>query len=258
MLLINPTQYAVLAEKAQDGFEIELTKHLETFSPILFKTIGEKQMREVVSVGLRRAKKYHLNLRGPVRFYLEMMLLFGSSFDTDPQYPWAAKILSSGGTEDQMDRAMSMFENAQHYRIKVSGPSDEYTFQALKRILLLTRAPLDIDPGPVSESLLSKIADTYPQKSEHIGRQGLLLLIKQAMAVAQRNSFSTHRSVFMLVVLMSAFGHGCTNDLLYPWIANTLNDPLIVSSEARAKRLETKAITWLEHVLARSDEMGPL
>jgi hypothetical protein len=258
MFLIDPTQYAVLAEKAKNGFEIELTKHLETFSPTLFRTVGEKQMRVVVGYGLKRAEKYHLHLRGPVRFYLEMMLLFGSGFDTDPQYPWAAQILRSGGQENQMDRSMSMFEKARHYRTKVAGPSDEYTFQALKQILLLTRTPLEINPGPISESLLSKIADTYPQKAEHIGREGLLLLVKQAMAVAQKNNFNTHRSVFMLVILMSAFGHTCTDDPLYPWISKTLSDPLIVSSEARAKRLETKAITWLEHVLAHSDQMGPL
>ena len=55
----------------------------------------------------------------------------------------------------------------------------------------------------------------------------------------------------MVVVLMFAFGHGCTDDPLYPWISRTLKNERIVDPAARAGRLEKKAVTWLEHVLAR-------
>jgi len=48
---------------------------------------------------------------------------------------------------------------------------------------------------------------------------------------------------------MLAFGHGCGADPLYPWINKTLRDEAITEQEARAKRLEKKALTWLEHVL---------
>ena len=50
------------------------------------------------------------------------------------------------------------------------------------------------------------------------------------------------------------FGHGCADDPLYPWIERTLNDQAIIDAPARAKRLEKKAITWLEHVLAYFDQ----
>ena len=52
---------------------------------------------------------------------------------------------------------------------------------------------------------------------------------------------------------MFAFGHGCCEDPLYPWIARTLTDEKITDAEARAKRLEKKAITWLDHVLILFD-----
>lgn len=55
---------------------------------------------------------------------------------------------------------------------------------------------------------------------------------------------------------MFAFGHGCFDDPLYPWIARTLEDDAITDSAARAKRLETKALTWLDHVLGYFDEGG--
>ena len=56
------------------------------------------------------------------------------------------------------------------------------------------------------------------------------------------------------MLLMFAFGHGCCDDPLYPWIARTLNDERITDPPARAKRLETKALTWLDHVLEYFNE----
>ena len=55
-------------------------------------------------------------------------------------------------------------------------------------------------------------------------------------------------------MLMLAFGHGCADDPLYPWIARTLQDEAITDGAARATYLEAKALTWLEHVLAYFDK----
>jgi hypothetical protein len=57
-----------------------------------------------------------------------------------------------------------------------------------------------------------------------------------------------------MIVLILAFGHGCVTDPLYPWIARTLNDEAIADPAACAKRLENKALTWLDHVLAYFDK----
>ena len=54
-------------------------------------------------------------------------------------------------------------------------------------------------------------------------------------------------------MLMLAFGHGCADDSLYPWIARTLQDEAIADPTARARRLETQALIWLEQELAYYD-----
>ena len=55
---------------------------------------------------------------------------------------------------------------------------------------------------------------------------------------------------------MFAMGHGCGSDPLYPWIAQTLRDETLKDPDAKAIRLEKKALTWLEHVLANFDKGG--
>ena len=67
-------------------------------------------------------------------------------------------------------------------------------------------------------------------------------------------AFRAVREMALVIVLMLAFGHGCADDPLYPWIARTLQDEAITDPAARAKRLEKKALTWLEHVLAYFDK----
>ena len=57
----------------------------------------------------------------------------------------------------------------------------------------------------------------------------------------------------MMVTLMYSFGHQCTHDPLYPWIASTLNDERVADPSDRADRLERKAVIWLEHVVKRND-----
>src|SRR5258708_1898210 len=95
---------------AEYAFETEMVVHLAEFSPLLSKTAGEEQMRKTIRLGIAQASSHGLTNRGPVRLYLELMLLFGSHFDTDPQYPWATAILKNLSAGDQMQRAEILFQ----------------------------------------------------------------------------------------------------------------------------------------------------
>ncbi|MBK7353861.1 MAG: hypothetical protein IPJ05_10285 [Nitrosomonas sp.] len=110
MLVIRAEQMDVFKKTALLSFEDEMVEHLAKFSPPLYKVVGEEQMRKVIRLGMSQAAQYGFTYRGPVRLYLELMLLFGSYFDTDPQYPWAAEILTNQESGTQMQRAESLYE----------------------------------------------------------------------------------------------------------------------------------------------------
>src|SRR5262245_45441568 len=73
------------------AFEDEMVVHSKEFSPRLCEVIGEEQLRVALRAAMDQAGGYGFTNRGPVRLFIEMRFLFGSAFDTDPQYPWAAK-----------------------------------------------------------------------------------------------------------------------------------------------------------------------
>lgn len=256
MLTIRESQRKTFEERAQQAFEDEMVAHLAEFSPPLFKTLGEAQMRVAVRFGVDRAAAHDFSFRGPVRLYLEMMLLFGSYFETDPQYPWAAEMLKNRDVE-QMERAESLYEKIMDYREKVIGPDDIYALKALRNVSMLAQQPLLIPSEEFVAYMRQEIARVYPQKAAYVGQEGIDALIHKGMDGARRQRFSTTRAATLIVVLMLAFGHGCGADPLYPWINRTLKDELIDNPEVRAKRLEKKALTWLEHVLTYFEKETP-
>jgi hypothetical protein len=246
-MIIRKAQIDELGNVPMLTFEDEMVEHLAEFSPELFNVIKENQLRIVVRFGIEQADVYGFTFRGPIRLYLELMLLFGGHFDTDPQYPWASEILK--GEAPQMERAEHLHEKTLEYQEKVSGPDAVNTRKALEGLLSMARNTPATKPENFESDIRREMARVFPQKTNYIGEDGITALINEGNAESAKYGFSTVRGKALIIILMYAFGHGCTEDLLYPWISRTLKDERIVDPEARAARLEKKATTWLEHVL---------
>jgi hypothetical protein len=250
VLLIRNDQVGLLQQAVRSSFEREMVLHLTDFSPPLVEAIGEDQLRAVIHLGMVRSAQHEFTHRGPVRLYLELMLLFGSHFDTDPQYPWAAEILADRRSGSQMQRAERLYERTLAYREAVVGPGDSYTLAALRNISLLSQRVLNLSSDNFVSDMLHEIHRVYPQKAAFLGEHPLEALIREGVERARAYRFPTLRGYALMIVLMLAFGHGCAIDPLYPWIGRTLSDEMIKDEGAREKRLEAKALTWLKHVLA--------
>jgi hypothetical protein len=252
MLVISKAQMTAFQQAALLRFENEMVVHSQDFAPELSKVLGEAQLRVAVRGAVARADSYGFTNRGPIRLFIELMFLFGSAFDTDPQYPWAASILRE--SSEQMQRAERLYEKVLDYQEKVSGPDALNTREALKSLDLLSKQTLTYSANDFVPSMLREMSLTFPQKAAYLGDEALQALIRESCTVAQQARFSTARSYTLIVALMFAFGHGCVDDPLYPWIANTLRDGKIVDPAARAEHLEKKALTWLDHVLANTPD----
>jgi hypothetical protein len=248
-MVIREAQIEALRLSTLRAFENEMLEHLANFSPPLFKAVGADQLREVIRLAIKRSSEYGLTFRGPVRLYLELMLLFGSRFDTDPQYPWIAEALKDREAPSQMQRADRLYRETLEYRERVGGPNDAYTLRALCRIPAMAQQELAVSQSTLAQDLEAEIRRIYPEKAGYVGEKGIAALIDKGIAAAEGYRFSSVRAVTLSVVLMFAFGHGCFEDPLYPWIGRTAVNEAIADPEVRARRLESKALTWLEHVL---------
>lgn len=249
MLKVRKQQIEVFEQAALRNFEDEMVAHSKDFSPRLCEVLGEEQLRVALRQAMGRAGAYGFTYRGPLRLCIELMFLCGSAFDTDPQYPAIGEVLNTTG--DQMQRAERIHEGVLDYLEKVAGPNNVNVRKALEALAVLAREPVSVSSNNFVAEMLQEMTRCFPRKAAYVGEAKLTTLIQEGQAEARKYGFPTVRGEVLIVVLMFAFGHGCSNDPLYPWIARTLANQRIVSPAARAERLEKKAVTWLEHVLAR-------
>jgi len=250
MLEIRDEQMAVFEQAALKNFEGEMVEHLKKFSPQHCEVMGEPRVRSVIQLGMARAKTYGFTNRGPVRFYLEMMFMFGTDFDTDPLLPWVGKILKKAARPDQMERADQLYGHLMEYAEKVAGPDNAYIKEALRRASLQRFEDLPLPAGNFEKEMIARLTANYPQKCEYVGEAALRELIPLGIALARKYSVSTAAGKVFLIGLMFAQGHGFATDPQLPWIQATLNNPAITDANKRIERLYSKTMTYLRHVLA--------
>lgn len=247
MLVIRAEQMEIFERIALRKFEDEMISHSKKFSPRLCEVIGDEQLRAAVNPAISRAMDFGFTNRGPIRLFIEMMFLYGSRFDTDPQYPMIGEILRSSG--DQMQRAEQIHKGHLDYHENVNGEEAVNVYNALRSLRLFAQMPIKFSSEYFFEGMRQEMHNIFPQKADYVGEEALTALINEGRTEAQKYAFSL-RGQALMVALMHAFGHGCTDDPLYPWISRTLKDERIIDSAAREDYLERKALVWLKHVLA--------
>jgi hypothetical protein len=254
MLTIRQEQSEAFRQHHLQKFEDEMVEHLQKFAPQLCKVVGGSAVRQVIRMGVENAKKYGFTNRGPVRFYIEFMFMFGSYFDTDPQCRWALEHLRNSSV-DQMVRAEQLYSVMTKYWAVVAGPKNLYAFAALRK-LCHARAADYVEAGvPLEDSLLAGLNNIYPQKCEYLGGPPLRVLLKESFQLAERSGFSSNEDHALMAALTFFLGHGCTGDPLYGWIARRLADKRFDTAKKRSRELRAKAMLYLEHTLEGSENL---
>jgi hypothetical protein len=113
MLTIRPEQLAVFSKLEVRKFEDWTLAHLWRFFPRECRAAGEKQLRETIRYGIERAARYGVTSKRDVCKYIDLMIVFGRNFDTDPRYPWAGQILAKPG--DPSAKMRSALQTAQRH-----------------------------------------------------------------------------------------------------------------------------------------------
>lgn len=253
MIKIRAEQMAVLERAALQGFEGDMVRHLGRYAPRLSEVVGEDALRLEIRLGIERAKRYSFTNRGPVRFYIEMMVRLGCDFDTDPLLPWANAVLREMPDEDQMARAERFYERAMDYFRRVFGPDDEQMVDALRRLDAARLEDYPVSGDNSEEVALRALAAIYPQKCAVVGEPALRGLIRRGPELARKYGTSTSIGLALFIALPFALGHGFAADPLYPWISGVLNNAAIAEPEKRVERLYSRTKTYLGAALARRE-----
>ncbi|MEO7595172.1 MAG: hypothetical protein ABI134_28400 [Byssovorax sp.] len=186
---------------------------------------------------------------GLLRFYVELMAMYGSTFDVDPLYPWAGEILRDPTIRDEVIRIDRLYAAFLGYLDVVSDPERLAPFQALRNLTQVLSEEVPPAELRVEARALETLARIYPKRCAYLGEPRLLQLIRRAPVEADRNAMATDQGVVLVTGIMFAMGPGFATDPLYPWIQITLRDPAIVTPERRAERLKKRIQIYLERAV---------
>src|SRR5574338_697580 len=218
MLVIRTEQKEAMEAAAALSFESELAEHIKKFSPRHAAASGNDAIIETVRMAVDRANSYGLTKRGPVRLFAELMVMFGSEFDTDPLLPWANGVLTNPSIKSEMERADILHEAMLAYLAEVGGEDKQHLFNALRR---LGKARLEDyhTPGTRFETaVLALLKINYPQRCEYVGDPALDTLIEIGKREAQAQAVTSAKGVALLIVLLFQLGHGALRDPLFSWV----------------------------------------
>jgi hypothetical protein len=252
MLKIRSEQMKVFEQASSRSFEDLMVQHIKEFAPKHVEAIGDQVVHQIVVSGIERAREYGFTTRGPVRFYIELMFMLGSDFDTDLQLPWAAETLKKSDQTPQHIKADELYDKAMDYVDKVIGSNYEFEIEALRRGLQIRLEDVPVSSrSSFRDEALTHLRRLYPQKCEYMGETRLRLLIQRGLELAQRKKISNDKMAAIFIGLMFTFGHGCFTDPQFPWIASTLND----DQEKQVVRLYARLMNYLNFGLKNLENM---
>jgi hypothetical protein len=251
MLRILERQLTALGLLAQKNFVEQMVEHLLVFTPHHAQTLGPGALRQVIQLGIERAESYGYTLRGPVRFYIELMFQFGSDFDTDPQSRWATAFLKRPWVDGDTERARveELFFVATRYLAALAGPRNQYALDALRRAV---SGGLDFAPdagSDLTDQILQHLRYIAPEKCSLVGREGLESLIQHGLSAARARGGQTAADQSLVVVLMFGLGHGCLTDPQFPWIRSTLERGASHPEPDVFRNLRRRSQIYLQHTL---------
>jgi hypothetical protein len=249
MLVIRNEQMQAMQKFSVGEFENELVVHIKEFAPKHSEVIKDEGVREVVRLGIERSKNYGFTNRGPVRFYVELMFMFGSDFDTDFQLPWAGGTLKNEVIKEQSQRADILHDKMTEYLEAVAGPDDRYALDSLRR---LSHARYEDYQNPAEhfdKRATAALRHIYPEKCDYLGDKLLTAVIRKGKQAAKKHSVKPEKNAALFVALVFALGHGFAGDPLFPWVSKTLQDEAVADADERAERLERKMKIYLNEAL---------
>ena len=172
------------------------------------------------------------------------MFTLGSSFDTDPQYPWIAQHLRPSELEDTQTLACRLYAEFANYQESVAGVANKFALAALQRVVQWQGEELRPPVADLDRAMLTVMRKLYPEKAAYLGAESMAEITQRAAVEATGFGLSPTMGTAILGGMMVAFGSGVCSDPLYPWVSRTLTDPLLASPGARLERLFNKVKTY--------------
>lgn len=247
MLRIQPKQLDAFRAAAMRHFEDRMLEHIKAFSPRHSRVLSPAQMRHVIQCGLARAREHGFTSERSIRYWVELSLMLGSAFVTDPLLPWVQPTLGAASSATQAQRIDALRKSAWQHVGESYPDLGDLVSGGPRRLLELfgSGGGADTEAQPSESAILAELRELLPRRLEIAGDNRALIAIGNAISCAERSRMGTQRGARVFVAMTFTLGSGFAADPLLPWLPPLLADPSPAAPLERVERLTTEAIASL-------------
>ena len=247
MLVIRSKQISAMGQAMAEGFDNELMRHLSSYAPIEAEGLGPDGLKSLVVLARQRASEIGFTYRDSIRLYLDLMVLLGSGFATDPQHPWVAAALAGSGPEEE--RAESLHASAIQYMHAVLGRKREFLSATLEQIAHSTPQERQ-EAGDFRHSVSWQMRLIFPEKCAHLGQDLLRCVIDLAARRAEHHAMSTGPGITLWTILILLLGHEAGSDPTAWWLGRSLGDSKDSAPRERVEKVHAATCAHIKLLLA--------
>lgn len=119
---VHRDQMTAFSEDLVRDFEDRMIQHLGALFPSFVADLRDDELRALIQLGIRRARRHGIIAERGVCIYVTVMFAFGRDFESDPACAWAVEILRDPLTfADPEGRAHRLFETAHDRLMEADG-----------------------------------------------------------------------------------------------------------------------------------------
>jgi hypothetical protein len=249
VLIIRQQQMQALATIPRTAYESLLVKHFFTHYPRECNDAGLRNVRELIDLGIDRAKSHGYRGQRAAAIYINLMIILGSGFDSDPQIPWAAEQLHDSSISDPVQRIQRLFRSTLDYLDATVGADNMHIVRAMIRLRECDLTRLEYSGADFAHYIVELFEEYYPEKAALQGPQANRALALHALSSARAYGLTGRKG--QVIYAMNAFmlGSGFDADPLYPWAQESLSATDMTDQDTKTNRLLEQSLAYLQRSL---------
>lgn len=250
MLIIRKEQMKAFDQIDFPAFSKEMADHISKHFPGHSKVFGDKAISNVIHQGFERAKAYDFTTRHEVCLFIDMMIMLGSGFDTDPQMTWAGDILNDKNFSDPTIKIERLYDRAMVYLDHVVGTDAVFPVGPLRKMFEYPAKKLqNLSESDMDNGILFEFKNIWPQKFRVVGEEQLRVLIQHNMALIGDYGISGIPAICFFLILMYLLGHRFYMDSMYELSMAGFNDDKVEGPAQKFEHLYAAFMTTLNEML---------
>jgi hypothetical protein len=201
-----------------------MIQHLANHFAEVAAICGEEGLTKIVDDALPRIQSYGLHSNYQACIFIDLAMMLGRGFDTDPLLPWMQQLMQQ--KEENKTLWMEKIMGVTHKYRKQALGDEPMPSAAYKKIIEREYDDVEDVLKPLSrEGVLSYLEELWPEKFALIDETGFTQLYAKSAQKASHYSVESKAGIDYFTMLTFLLGSDFDRDFQYEWLMNILNDP---------------------------------